>query len=497
MMTPDLFNGNIYLIGLRLSRCGLDQLSLSHVTFLNLQSLDLSDNLFGTLQTSSLLRLKNLRELKLARNPLTEVTTSGNNDFSPQIRSLDVSHAYFDVLNATAFLPFKKLNSLNLSGSPVIDVAGFFDNVGLKILDLRDTSIQNVPRNFFKSLIQLQVLYVDNYKLCCSDNLPEHFNTLNCMAPKDAISTCASLIGSDSYRTSVWLMALVSIIANIANVVYLGHCQRKFPVSASASMTMLIQLSVSDACTCVYLLVIGAVDVMYSGEYFNRDHQWRSSVTCSMAGVLFVLSEHVSTLIALTLTLERVSFLRDQTHRRLCGGRASVALYSLLWTAGTSVAVAPLLPGLFDQGLYGSTALCAPVWTSSIHTIPSHQIFLGAQLSFQLLLQLATLLVLSYVRWSSRLVAASEDVAYSRFQDVLWTNRVSVLVIVDTFCSLAVALPGWLAVVVTDSVPDDVALGVHLFVKPLNVALNPLLCLYSLFRESRDRRLAEAALRRV
>ena len=478
MMAPDLFNGNVYLIDLRLSHCRLRQ--LSNVTLPNLQSLDLSDNLFGVLNINSLLRLKNLRRLVLARNPLARIATGDNNiiDFSSTLRSVDFSNTLIRVLNTTWLSAFKQMQSVNLTGSTVTEITDFDSNSSVEVIDLRNTPFQVVPSYLFKPLSRLKEIYGETYMLCCKSNLPEHFDVLNCHAPKAVVSSCVRLIGSDFHRLSLWLLASVAAVANVASVAFLMRRRRKLRLSASVPVTLLVQLSACDACTCLYLLVIGAADVAYSGEYFSRDQRWRWSVTCSLTGALLVMSEHVSGLVGLTWSLGRVSALRDRCPRCPCGGgRATVATCGLLWTLGATLAAAPLLPGPAPWGLYTRTGLCAPLATSHARTLPRHRLFLGAHLGLQLLLALLTLAFLAYVRWSSPVAAASGDADRSNVPEVTLAGCVSALVICDAVCALAVAVPGWLVVVVTDSVPDAVTTGAHFLVKPFNVALSPLLLL--------------------
>ena len=235
-------------------------------------------------------------------------------------------------------------------------------------------------------------------------------------------------------------------------------------------------------CDIADLLVISVADVAYSGEYFSRDQHWTSSATCSLAGVLSVLSDH-----ALTLTLERVSHLRHQGRRLLGGRKGPVAVCVLLWTSGVAVAIAPVVPRPSDWGLYTHTGLCAPLVTADTRTLPRHRSFLGVHLGLQLLFHLLTLAALGCVLWTKRIVDSSVDVDIAKLQDVLWTGRVSVVLTAEALCMLGAALPGWLTAVSAASVPDDVTVGAHLLVRPLGAALNPLLRLYVVKKEAKDR----------
>ena len=485
MMTPARFNGNLYLVALRLAHCGLSD--IFNVTLPNALILDVSDNHIALLHTDWLVSLDNLRQLNLAGNPLAQIATADSLDLRSNLATVDLSRTLLSVIDASFSLSFQHLQELNLSGNVLTDINGFYNMSSLEVLDVRDATIRYVSRHTFMAMSKLRVLRGKSYKLCCPDNLPDGFNAQNCHSSQDPISSCGNLLRSDFYRVTLWLMSVTVIVGNATSIAALVYCWRNFPPSVSVSTAMLVQLSVCDAGIGVYLLVISVADVVHSGEYFSRDQHWTSSATCSLAGVLSVLSDHVSAVLALTLTLERVSHHRYLGRRLLGGRKGPVAVCVLLWTLGVAVAIAPVVPGPSDWGLYTHTGLCAPLVTADTLTLPRHRYFLGAHLGLQLLFHLLTLAALGCVLWTKRIVDPSVDVDIAKLQDVLWTGRVSVVLMAEALCMLGAALPGWLAAVSAASFPDGVTVGAHLLVRPLGAALNPLLRLHIVKKEAKDR----------
>ena len=168
MMTPDAFNGNVYLVGLRLSRCGVKQ--LVNVTLPNLQILDLSYNNFTTLKTDWLPRLQNLRQLTLSGNPLVDVKKPNTNNLRSSLQLVDFSLTRFRVLDLTLLDMFTDLKHLNVSHSGLLDIHGHCRDSSLEVIDLHAAPIAVIGAGVFKSLTKLKVVHGESYKLCCRGN---------------------------------------------------------------------------------------------------------------------------------------------------------------------------------------------------------------------------------------------------------------------------------------------------------------------------------------
>ncbi|KAL8618378.1 hypothetical protein ACOMHN_047450 [Nucella lapillus] len=79
------------------------------------------------------------------------------------------------------------------------------------------TSSQSYSKNVFRGLASLTRLYADDYKLCCERLLPEGFNTKDCLAPPDIISTCDHLIGWNTGRVMVTVADPVGTSPSLSN----------------------------------------------------------------------------------------------------------------------------------------------------------------------------------------------------------------------------------------------------------------------------------------
>ena len=186
-LKTDDFANNSILIHLGLASCGLTNLSLP--TLPNLRSLDLSDNHLHTLKNGDLKTVKRLRALSLSGNPFNLHSLASIQPMLSLI-VLDLFNLQLKFLNINISTIFPNVQSINLSHSGVQSVSPtVFQTLGsLRELDLSGCPLNQFPRHVFSRLLQLEVVYSDNYKLCCSATLPQGFNLKNCHAPSDEVS---------------------------------------------------------------------------------------------------------------------------------------------------------------------------------------------------------------------------------------------------------------------------------------------------------------------
>ena len=215
-MTPALLKDNVMLVYLSLARCGLT--SADDLRFPNLHTVDLSDNRIRAISFDQLSFLVNLKSLCLSGSPVTALFSDGPSGQSPipQLLKLDLSLSRVDleVLNVSALDPLTKLRTLSVSHSGVSRVLTAEGKVpgkdpahvaltSLRVLDVRGCPMTQLPTDLFSSLKDLSDVYADTYRMCCPDLLPPAFDVIRCRAPSNLISSCRSLLASDTVRLSL------------------------------------------------------------------------------------------------------------------------------------------------------------------------------------------------------------------------------------------------------------------------------------------------------
>jgi hypothetical protein len=248
-----------------------------------------------------------------------------------------------EMLNVSLLSGFPGLQKLNVSGSGAVSVSdeGFASLQELRVLDVTGCPLTTFPTAMLRALPDLQLVVAYNFKLCCPASLPDGFNTANCLAPADEISSCEALLRSNFYRV---VLCVYSGLALLGNLLTFGYRLYSRSGPSSGYVVFVAHLCVADLLMGVYLAVIGVVDRMYQGNYLWKDGEWKSSHACLTAGFLSLLSCEVSAFVVCLITLDRFLVLRFPFNTvRFRPVSAQVAC-CLAWCVGIGLAAVPLLP---------------------------------------------------------------------------------------------------------------------------------------------------------
>jgi hypothetical protein len=143
----------------------------------NLLTLDLSDNLLQAVHVTAFSQMKNLRALSLRGNPLATLTPPPVSLLRlDNVENLDLSHTLLTDLHMALLSKFPKLQRLNVSHGRVkaISYEGLLTTPDLESLDLTDSPLKRPDRlAVFEPLARLRDVWVADYRLCCSDMLPD------------------------------------------------------------------------------------------------------------------------------------------------------------------------------------------------------------------------------------------------------------------------------------------------------------------------------------
>ena len=323
---------NYYLILIKLQACKLEV--LPHMVFKNLLTLNIEENLLTAVNMTVLLPMHNLRVLRLAGNPLTALLTDNSSVTVSKLHTLDISRTQLLVLDSLNFSNMPNLNELNISFSKlgVIQENGFQFLTKMTHLDLRGNFITEYPRNIFKTLVHLHQLFTNDFKLCCRENLPSHFDSISCVFPKDKISSCKDLIRSDSQKVLLWLLCVMSLAGNSGRLLY-RFTSRSTVFTLERGM-FLSTLCVANFLMGVYLVIVGMADNLYRGEYLWHQNTWMRSVACRAAGVLCLLSSEVSVFIICLIMFDQFIALRCPNASFRFGRKSEKLAAVFVWLTG-------------------------------------------------------------------------------------------------------------------------------------------------------------------
>ena len=482
-LKPADFVRNSMLIHLGLASCGLTHLNLP--TLHNLRSLDLSDNHLHAVNGKDLGQGGQLKRLSLSGNPLDLQSLAPHHPFLP-LNVLDLSNLHLPLLNVNVSATFPNLRSMNLShtGAEKVSETALRTLSYLNVLDMRGCPFNQFSHNVFSGLQHLEIVYSDNYKLCCSDVLPQGFNLKNCHAPSDDVSSCVALLRSNVHRVLFAFFAASSLLGNLLSFIY--HV-RSNDYGKTGFRVFVVHLCVSDFLMGVYLAIIGVADGVYRGLYLWKDEDWRHSALCQAAGVLSFLSREVSAFIIFLITLDRFLVLQFPFNRCHFKHKSALVVCSIVWSGGLTLAVVPLMSHLSHWQYYSQSGICIPLPITRANfdsNMYSFGIMNVSNFILCVFVALGQLVIYCCIRTST--MCASDTTTNSKSKDLTIARRLLTVATSDFLCWFPIGLMGLLASRGV-AVPGEVNVAMAIIVLPLNSALNPFLYTVNLIQERRRR----------
>uniref|UniRef100_A0A8B9SAG2 G-protein coupled receptors family 1 profile domain-containing protein n=1 Tax=Apteryx owenii TaxID=8824 RepID=A0A8B9SAG2_APTOW len=180
---------------------------------------------------------------------------------------------------------------------------------------------------------------------------------MGCKPNTDGISSFENLLANIILRVFVWVIACVTCFGNLFVI-----CMRSIIIAENSQHTMAIKsLCCADCLMGIYLFVIGAFDLKYSGEYNKHAQVWMASLQCQLVGSLAMLSSEVSVLLLTYVTLEKYfSIVFPFSHYR-AGKKQTISVLVIIWLLGFSLSIVPLWCKDSFGNYYGRNGVCFPL----------------------------------------------------------------------------------------------------------------------------------------
>ena len=124
---------------------------------------------------------------------------------------------------------------------------------------------------------------------------------------------------------------------------------------------MLVNLASSDFLMGIYLLIIGAMDVYFRGNYAVHDILWRSSGLCSLAGFLSTFSGELSVLTLTVITIDRFIVIALNVQTKKIPLHQLKVILAGLWITTLMICLSPYFDSSYFGRFYGQTEMCLPV----------------------------------------------------------------------------------------------------------------------------------------
>ncbi|CAL1282315.1 unnamed protein product [Larinioides sclopetarius] len=466
VLSSGAFMGLMNLEDLDLRECGLQTLPPAVFDDLaKLSSLLLDGNKLETFPPYIFQNLKKLQILSLSRNKLTTVDSLTFEGLE-NLKSLAISQNKLHSLRRDTFGNLTSLLKLDLQGNTIrsIERKTFSMMTKLDSLNLKKNPLKALRPGAFDELLQLNYIYFDEFHLC---SFALHVRV--CEPRGDGISSIAHLLDSVVLRISVWLVAFVAGLGNVA--VLVGRFLLAEPNEVHSFYIK--NLSLADLLMSVYLFIIAAYDVAFRGHYIHHETRWRHSWQCSMCGFLSTLSSESSVLILTIITIDRyTSILYPLSLKRRTIASASIAM-GAVWSVAILLSALPLLDiDYYGDEFYGNNGVCLPL---HIHD-PFGQaweystfLFCGLNLAAFLFILFAYISMFFTISHSKIGLRSTQQL-----QDRTIAKRFAFIVGTDFLCWVPIVLIKVIAMGGVE-IQKDLYAWVAVFLLPVNSALNPVL----------------------
>uniref|UniRef100_A0A8C0BX50 G-protein coupled receptors family 1 profile domain-containing protein n=1 Tax=Buteo japonicus TaxID=224669 RepID=A0A8C0BX50_9AVES len=292
----------------------------------------------------------------------------------------------------------------------------------------------------------------------------------SCKPNTDGISSFENLLANVILRVFVWVIACLTCFSNLFVI-----CMRSFIVTENSQHTMAIKsLCCADGLMGIYLFLIGAFDIKYSGEYNKHAQGWMGSIQCQLVGSLATLSSEVSVLLLTYMTLEKYfSIVFPFSHYR-AGKKQTISVLAAIWLLGFSLSFIPLWCKETFGNYYGRNGVCFPL-QSDLGERPSVR---GYSTTIYLGLNLAAFVTIVFAYsgmfYSIHITASKTAERGACSREVAIAKRFFFIVFTDALCWIPIFLLKLLSLLQVE-IPGTITSWVVIFILPINSALNPIL----------------------
>ncbi|KAJ4437362.1 hypothetical protein ANN_17503 [Periplaneta americana] len=316
-------------------------------------------------------------------------------------------------------------------------------------------SVGDADGVFHQSTVSLSPRLIQAY---CG-NLSRSPRDVACHPEPDAFNPCEDLMGNWGLRSAVWLVAIASLVGNLAVLLVLLSSRFRMTVPKF----LMCNLAMADLCMGVYLMLIACMDARSIGAYFNYAIDWQRGPGCQVAGFLTVFASELSIYTLTVITSERWYAITYAMHldKRL---RLSTAgkVMAAGWLYSITMATLPLL-GISG---YSKTSICLPMENRDMGDL----VYLVTLL---LVNGLAFVLICAcYGRIYCAIRGHNSAAAHS---DTTVAKRMALLVFTDFACWAPIAFFGLTAVAGYPLIDVPHTKILLVFFYPLNSCANPYL----------------------
>ncbi|CAD5226111.1 unnamed protein product [Bursaphelenchus okinawaensis] len=306
----------------------------------------------------------------------------------------------------------------------------------------------------------------DNYKIqrCEEEAVKEFYLKINCTPPSDALNPCEDIISYPTLRIFLWPMWIIAIVGNISVwfiIAAVWHRRLRF------HYFFMLNLSIADFLTGVYLAFLAFADLKTASEYYNYAVEWQTGWGCSVVGFITVFASELSIVSMLMIAFEIYYNARYAFYGKWMSSKTAYVTILLGYAYAFLIAALPL----FGISSYEVSSICLPLSIAK----PADQLYLVIGLTTTAIafagIILNYLMINCMIRGDGTMPARSED------RQIL--VRTLVLISTDLLCWLPTLFFGITAALGVPLITLTNAKICLILFYPINSCANPLIYVYT------------------
>ena len=303
-------------------------------------------------------------------------------------------------------------------------------------------------------------------------------------------------------RVSIWVLGVLALIGN-GFVIYTR--MRKEPNSSVERIqsTFITNLAVSDFLTGVYMLILACMDIYIGESYFweGRAQEWRSSISCQIAGLIALVSSEASVFLVTLISVDRfISILFLFSRRRFSKTSSRIAC-SVVWVISIFLGGAGTLLNYISPDAYSLSDVCVglpliretsgvleedglqydkdsgqlvPTTTlSKLGTASTWLFSITVYLGINLVCLMAVLVCYIAIFVSVRITHVRAGRKIESAREIKMATKMSLIVGTDFCCWMPIIVLGIVVQAAGIEVTPDIYAWLVAFVLPINSSVNP------------------------
>nr|KAI8751907.1 hypothetical protein BgiMline_014625 [Biomphalaria glabrata] len=343
----------------------------------------------------------------------------------------------------------------------------------LDTLYLKNVTISQIRKDFFKGLTIRTGLWTSDFTLCCPQILNANISVDKCHGPADAISSCNHLIGDVLKRLVIWIVGIITIVGNGIVLIYRFVWNRE--VFKKAYGLFVTGLALSDFLMGIYLMIIASVDIDYKDMYVLEEKHWRNGTLCQISGFLSTLSSETSTFFICLITLDRYLSINYPFGEYKLTKTWTRILFILAWLVGIVLAAIPLV--ISSWKIYSTNGLCLALPFSSIRFSGwefTFVVYVGVNFVLFLLIAFGQVAIFVNITRRKQSMPSLKKCPKRRLEDLAVARKLAFVAMSDFLCWFPIGIIGIFSMK-GHTFDSDVYAWFAVFVLPINSALNPVI----------------------